>query len=520
MSNELIIDVTSNEVAIALIKDKGLVELNHEKNNIQFTVGDIYLAQVKKIMPSLNAAFVNVGYERDAFLHYLDLGPQFQSLNKYLEQNLNQKGQVSDLSKFHNLPDIEKAGKVGDILKSGQKIIVQVAKEPISTKGPRLTSEISIAGRNLVLIPFSNKISVSQKIKSVEERNRLKNLIKSIKPARYGVIVRTVAEGKRVADFDAEIRGLVEKWEGAFKELTQSTAVPSLAIGELNRTSAIVRDMMDESFNSIIVNDEILYKDIKGYIYGIAPEKEKIVKLHKEKAPIFDFYGIEKQIKGLFGKTVVFKQGAYLVIEHTEALHVIDVNSGNRNKKDIDQETNALEVNLAAADEIARQLRLRDMGGIIVVDFIDMVTSENRRKLYDRMKDNLKNDRAKHHLLPLSKFGLMEITRQRVRPEMNIKTRETCPVCKGSGKVEATILFADELETHFKYLAENINANQLILKVHPFVESYFNKNKGFFSSIRKEWIKKYKKKLIVEGVTKYHLLEFNFFDNKNDKIVL
>ena len=295
MSNELIIDVTSKEVAIALLRDKGLVELNHEKNNIQFTVGDVYLAQVKKIMPSLNAAFVNVGYERDAFLHYLDLGPQFQSLNKYLEQNLNNKGQASDLSKFHNLPDIEKTGKIVDVLKSGQKIIVQVAKEPISTKGPRLTSEISIAGRNLVLIPFSNKISVSQKIKSVEERNRLKNLIKSIKPARYGVIIRTVAEGKRVADFDAEIRELVEKWEGAFKQLAQETKVPSLAIGELNRTSAIVRDMMDESFNSIIVNDETLYKDIKGYIYGIAPEKEKIVKLHKDKAPIFDFYGIEKQ---------------------------------------------------------------------------------------------------------------------------------------------------------------------------------------------------------------------------------
>jgi ribonuclease G len=295
MSNELIIDVTSKEVAIALLRDKGLVELNHEKNNIQFTVGDVYLAQVKKIMPSLNAAFVNVGYERDAFLHYLDLGPQFQSLNKYLEQNLNNKGQASDLSKFHNLPDIEKTGKIVDVLKSGQKIIVQIAKEPISTKGPRLTSEISIAGRNLVLIPFSNKISVSQKIKSVEERNRLKNLIKSIKPARYGVIIRTVAEGKRVADFDAEIRELVEKWEGAFKQLAQETKVPSLAIGELNRTSAIVRDMMDESFNSIIVNDETLYKDIKGYIYGIAPEKEKIVKLHKDKAPIFDFYGIEKQ---------------------------------------------------------------------------------------------------------------------------------------------------------------------------------------------------------------------------------
>ncbi|MBN2668195.1 MAG: Rne/Rng family ribonuclease [Bacteroidales bacterium] len=518
MSNELIIDVNSKEVAIALLRNKELVELNNEKNNIQFTVGDIYLANVKKIMPSLNAAFVDVGYEKDAFLHYLDLGPQFQSLNKYLEFSLSPKNYSYDLSKFKPLPDIDKGGKIKDVLKAGQKILVQIAKEPISTKGPRLTSEISIAGRNLVLIPFSNKVSVSQKIKSVEERNRLINLIKSIKPSKYGVIIRTVAEGKRVADFDAELRELVEKWEGAFMRITEQTKVPSLAIGELNRTSAIVRDMMDETFNNIVVNDETIYNDIKGYIYSIAPEKEKIVKLHKDKSPIFDFYGIEKQIKGLFGKTVVFKHGAYLVIEHTEALHVIDVNSGNRNKKDVDQETNALEVNLAAADEIARQLRLRDMGGIIVVDFIDMVTPENRKRLYERMKENLKSDRAKNHLLPLSKFGLMEITRQRVRPEMNIKTIETCPVCKGTGEIEAAILFIDELETHFKYLAENINAKHLILKVHPFIGAFLTK--GWFKSIRRQWVKKYKRKLNIEMVTKYHFMEFHFFDDKNEKIVL
>ncbi len=519
MNNELIIDVKSKNMSIALLKDKGLVELNDEKNNIQFTVGDVYLAYVKKIMPSLNAAFIDVGYERDAFLHYLDLGPQFQSLDKYLKQSLTSgKKSTYELSNFSTKEDISKHGKIGDILKTGQRIIVQIAKEPISTKGPRLTSEISIPGRNLILIPFSNKVSVSQKIKSLEERNRLKNLIKSIKPEKYGVIIRTVAEGKKVADFDAELRELVDKWENAFKKIQQNTKVPSLVIGELNRASSIVRDMMDETFNSIIVNEETIYKDIKGYIREIDPEKEKIVKLHKEKTPIFDYYGIEKQIKGLFGKTVVFKHGAYLVIEHTEALHVIDVNSGNRNKKGIDQETNALEVNLAAADEIARQLRLRDMGGIIVVDFIDMLKHENKKAVYERMKENLKTDRAKNHLLHLSKFGLMEITRQRVRPEMNIKTMESCPACKGTGKVEATILFVDELESHFRYLAKNINVNKVILKVHPFVESYINK--GFFKTIRRQWVKKYKKKLKVVGVTKYHLLEYNFFDNKDEKIIL
>jgi len=518
-SNELIIDVDNKEVSIALLKDKSLVELNKEKNNIQFTVGDIYLATVKKIMPSLNAAFVNVGYEKDAFLHHLDLGPQFKSFNKYLEQSLqNDKDRNYSLSKFKNFPDIDKTGKIKDILKGGQKIIVQIAKEPISTKGPRLTSEISIAGRNLVLIPFSNKVSVSQKIKSVEERNRLKNLIKSIKPANYGVIIRTVSEGKKVADFDLELRELIAKWEEAFKNISHDTPSPSLVIGELNRSSVIVRDMMDETFNNIVVNDEILYKDIKNYIQTIAEGKEKIVKLYKEKTPIFEHYGIEKQIKSLFGKTVVFKQGAYLVIEHTEALHVVDVNSGNRNKKDIDQATNALEVNLAAADEVSRQLRLRDMGGIIVVDFIDMASADYRKQLFERMKENLSTDRAKHHVLPLTKFGLMEITRQRVRPEMNIKTVETCPVCKGTGEVDASVLFVDEIETHLKYLIKNINVKKITLKVHPFVEAYINK--GFFSSIRKQWIKTYKKKISVISDMRYHFLEFHFFDENNEQIIL
>ena len=370
----------------------------------------------------------------------------------------------------------------------------------------------------MVLIPFSNKVSVSQKIKSVEERNRLKNLIKSIKPANYGVIIRTVSEGKKVADFDLELRELIAKWEEAFKNISHDTPSPSLVIGELNRSSVIVRDMMDETFNNIVVNDEILYKDIKNYIQTIAEGKEKIVKLYKEKTPIFEHYGIEKQIKSLFGKTVVFKQGAYLVIEHTEALHVVDVNSGNRNKKDIDQATNALEVNLAAADEVSRQLRLRDMGGIIVVDFIDMASADYRKQLFERMKENLSTDRAKHHVLPLTKFGLMEITRQRVRPEMNIKTVETCPVCKGTGEVDASVLFVDEIETHLKYLIKNINVKKITLKVHPFVEAYINK--GFFSSIRKQWIKTYKKKISVISDMRYHFLEFHFFDENNEQIIL
>jgi len=360
VSKELVINSSSSEVVIALLEDKNLVELNKEKNNTNFAVGDIYLGKVKKIMPGLNAAFIDVGYEKDAFLHYLDLGHQFRSLDKFLKQALDSKQRVVQISKFHLEPDIDKNGKIQQVLSEGQSILVQVAKEPISTKGPRLASEISIAGRNLVLIPFTDKISISQKIQDNEERDRLKKLIQSIKPKNFGVIVRTVAENKRVADLDLELRELVLKWEGAFVNLKNKP--PKLVLGELNRTTAILRDMLSSEFNNVYINDKTLYTETREYIKAIAPEKEKIIKHYNRNQPIFEYFGLEKQIKALFGKTVAIQKGAYLVIEHTEALHVIDVNSGNRSQSGSNQEENAIDVNSVAAFEIARQLRLRDMG--------------------------------------------------------------------------------------------------------------------------------------------------------------
>jgi ribonuclease G len=514
VSTELVIDVTPSEIAIALLVDKQLVELNKEKRNLQFTVGEIYLGKVKRIMPGLNAAFVDVGYEKDAFLHYLDLGPQFQTLNNYLKNSLNKKGKPLSIPRIKLEKDIDKNGKIADVLKTGQLVMVQIAKEPISTKGPRLSSELSIAGRNLVLIPFADKVSVSQKLESADEKKRLKKLVESIKPKNYGVIVRTVAEGKKVAVLDAELRGLVKKWESAFEKITISN-VPKLAIGELTRTSAILRDILNGSFNNIFVNDEPTYQEIKDYVDSIAPEKGKIVKLYDGPNPIFDHFGVDKQIKAAFGKTVSFKSGAYLIIEHTEALHVIDVNSGNRSKLGENQESNALEVNLAAADEIARQLRLRDMGGIIVVDFIDMHSNENRQKVFDKMREAMDSDRTKHNILPLSKFGLMQITRQRVRPELSIQTLEKCPTCKGSGEIAPTVLFIDDIENHINFLLNETHYKKLTLKVHPYIEGFI-KN-GFFS-LQWKWFFRFKKIIRVQSVSSYHLLEFHFFDQNGEII--
>ncbi|MCG8696896.1 MAG: Rne/Rng family ribonuclease [Bacteroidales bacterium] len=515
MNKELIIDANHTEINIALLEDKKLVELNKEKSNPKFSVGDIYLGRVKKIMPGLNAAFIDVGYEKDAFLHYHDLGPQFRSLKKYLLSSLNKKSKVPSFQKLKLDPDIDKNGKIADVLAAGQYVLVQVAKEPISTKGPRLTSEIAIAGRNMVLMPFYDKVSVSQKIESSDEKKRLRMLIQSIKPHNYGIIVRTAAEGKMVKTLDEEIRSLVKKWESAFENI-RFVKPPTLVVSELNRTSAILRDILSGSFNNIHVNDENLGREIKDYINTISPDLEKIVSIYKNPTPIFEKFGVLKQIKTSFGKTVSFKNGAYLIIEHTEALHVIDVNSGNRAKKVESQEATALEVNLSACDEIARQLRLRDMGGIIVVDFIDMTRQENKVKVNERMRQAMEADRTKHSILPLSRFGLMQITRQRVRPEMHINTREKCPTCGGTGEISPSILITERIELKLKDIRKEEEFNKMILRVHPFVAAYLKK--GWMLSIIKKLARKYKCKIRLEGISSYDFLEYRFFDSRGNEL--
>jgi len=514
VSSELVINSTNERVSIALLEDSKLVELNESSLKQRFSVGDIYLARVKKIMPGLNAAFIDVGYEKDAFLHYLDLGPQFSSLNKYLGQVLLKKGRPIPISKFKRLPDINKHGKINEILKQGQHILVQIAKEPISTKGPRLTSEISIAGRNIVLMPFSDKISISSKISSQEEKERLKNLLTAIRPQNFGIIVRTVAEGKKVAELDTELRTLVKKWENSFDHLT-TKGVPRLVISELSRESAVVRDHLNGNFDGIHISDEKVFNEIKDYIREVAPEKEKIVKLYSGKEPIFEKMGILMQIKAAFGKTVSFKQGAYLIIEHTEALHVIDVNSGNRSRSSNDQETNALEVNLSAADEVARQLRLRDMGGIIVVDFIDMHKHENKQKLYDRMKEAMSADKTKHNILPLTKFGILQITRQRVRPEMHIETAESCPTCNGSGKAQPAILFPELVKNELSMVIGEYQPSKVEVALHPFVAAYLTK--GFLSEERK-WRKELGCKIKIRSVESLHFMEFKFYNEQGEEL--
>ena len=516
MKSELVVDVSREEVSIALLEDSRLVSLQKESRNIAYAVGDLYLAKVKKLMPGLNAAFVDVGYEKDAFLHYLDLGPQFNTYIRYVREALDDKRKVPSVSKLKFDQDIPKQGTIQDVLKPGDQLLVQVAKEPISTKGPRLTTEISFTGRFMVLMPFGDKISISQKIKSTEEKIRLRQLIGSIKPKGFSVIVRTSAENKRVAELNNEMRTLFKSWEDSIAKMQRAKA-PALVYQEDSRTLSMIRDLFAPTFENIHVNDKESYEQIRKYVSLIAPEKDSIVQLYDSEVPIFDHYNITRQIKSSFGKTVSFRSGAYLIIEHTEALHVIDVNSGNRSKATPDQESNALDVNLKAADEIARQLRLRDMGGIIVVDFIDMAKQEHRQELYDHMREIMANDRARHNILPLSKFGLMQITRQRVRPALDIATAETCPSCFGKGYVQSSLLFTDKLEEKIEYLTEHLKVKKFIMYVHPYVESYVKK--GLFS-LYSRWRRRYGRGVKVVADESLAFLQYKVLDQNKAEIDL
>ena len=517
MSNELAISSTASGDRIALIEDKRLVELHVDQQDEKFTVGDIYLGTVRKVSQGLNAAFVDVGYEKDAFLHYHDLGPQFRSLLKYVKQAQSNRNGSASLSNFQYEPEIDKQGKVTQVLNRNQQILVQVIKEPISTKGPRLSCEISLPGRYIVLVPFTNVISVSKKITSKEERQRLQKLMTSIKPDNFGVIIRTVAEGKEVAELDRDLQGLIDRWNEGHQNLLKARPRDKI-IGEMGRASSLMRDLLNESFDNITVDTREAFEEVKSYIRSIAPDKEKIVRLHSSsRNKLFEANGVERQIKTLFGKTVSLSGGGYLVIEHTEALHVIDVNSGNSGNRpnSEDQELTALKVNLEAVSEVARQLRLRDIGGIIVVDFIDQKKAEHRKQIYDEMRKEMKGDRSRHTVLPLSKFGLMQITRQRVRPEMNLKTREVCPACGGTGSIAASIAVADVLENNLEFLLTKQNERGITIRVHPFLQAYFTK--GLLSR-QKKWFFKYGQWINVRADSSLGITDFKFFNRAEEEI--
>ena len=515
MTSELFIDVQPQKISLALTEDKRLMEYQEESQEVSFQVGNIYLAQVKKIMPGLNSCFVNVGYEKDAFLHYLDLGPQFNAYAKYMRRLMSDRKNLPAHDKKNDTQICPKDGAIQYFLQQGQELLVQIVKEPISTKGPRLTCELSFAGRFLVLIPFENKVNVSAKIKNPTERARLKQVIESIKPEGCGIIVRTVAEGKKASELDNEMKILTQRWTNTLNRAQKAKEMPTLEYEESSRAVGLLRDLFNPSYEGIYVNREDVFHEIKDYVSLIAPERTDCVKMYRGNLPIFDNFDITRQIKSGFGTTVTYKGGAYLIIEHTEALHVIDVNSGNRTKKEDSQEANALEVNLGAADEIARQLRLRDMGGIIVVDFIDMKQAESKQVLYDRMVENMKQDRTRHNILPLTKFGLMQITRQRVRPETVVQVEEVCPTCHGTGSIKSSLLFTKVLEGKIQMMQNHLGIKNFTLHVHPYVYAYICQG---ICSLKMKWQWRYGFGIKIIPSQKLGMLQYEFYDSNGQEI--
>ena len=543
VTSNLIIDLNkqTRETRIALLEDGNLVEFRSQRQNASFSVGDIYLGVVRKVMLNHNAAFVDIGFKKEGFLHLKDLGLHYAFMASRVKQSLREGRALSveeARARFTFRTDSpeakealaskreaqrvniasEQLPKITDLVKSGQTILVQIAREPYSNKGPSLTTEISLAGRNMVLLPFSDRVLVSSKISSKEEMARLKRLMRSILPAGFGVIVRTAAEGMQVAPLDAELNELLARWDECLQVLHLNPKPPCLLHSELKSSSALLRDNLNGSYTGIHVNDRQLFQEIKSYLNTIAPQKQEIVKFYSStRVPIFDAFQVSKQLKKLLGQMVVFHGGSYLIIQHPEAFHVIDVNSGSGAKSARTPEETALEVNLAACDEIARQLRLRDMGGIIVIDFIDMATAANRKMVYDRMRELMANDKVTHRILEITDFGLMQITRQRHRPEERIDTTEKCPCCQGSGRVASTIALEDEIERKLQIITEKGLLDRIELRAHPFVAAYYNK--GILCRRRKV-AKALHCKLRVEPDESYNLLDYKFFDFEGNEVSL
>jgi len=506
MSRELIVQSKASHVELALMEKNRLVEFHQEKNDNKLNVGDVFLSKITKLTPGLNATFVNIGHKKEGFLHYSDLGPKVLSQINLLDQL--QTNPDFSFDEYDKLPEIDKNGKINEVLKRGLPILVQITKEPISTKGPRLTSEITLAGRYAVLVPLNDQISISRKIKEPNERKRLSDIFSKYGAKNYGFIVRTAAEGQKTEDLERDIMALKEKWVKILDTVAGSKA-PSKIYTELNKSFSILRDLLSSDFNKVVCDNSLIAAEISDYIAVIAPEKKKMVEHYKGKKPVFDQFQVTRQMKSLFGKTVNLSNGAYLVIEHTEAMNVIDVNSGNKVNADADQEKNSLQVNLMAAEEIARQLRLRDIGGIIIIDFIDMKKSENKKLVLQTMRDSMTLDRSKHTILSITKFGLMQITRQRVKPLVHIETTETCPTCKGAGEIDSPLLVLDEIEDDLDYLLTELNYQKIKIITHPFIEAYLKK--GLWKSQQWQWFFKYKKWSEIHSDLSLHLTQYKFF---------
>ncbi len=489
MKNQIIIHASGKQTRIALLEDGELAQLFIESDENQRTVGNIYLARVHKVMSGIRAAFIDMGTPKDAFLHFSDAGDH---LKEYV-QMLNDKDAIhknvrDELKKtdFNKISNYEKQKWAGRILRPGQQLLVQIVKEPIGSKGPRVSTDITVAGRFLVLIPMGEYIAVSRKINSRKERRRLKKVVGSMVPDGFGVIIRTVAKGKDKEEIEEDMRNVLKKWEGILERL-ETAKPPALLYKDLDMTESLVRDLFAKQYDRVLVDDPEMHKKIKSYVSQVAPQMIPNVELYKGREHIFDFMKIAKDVDSIFSPRVRMPSGGYLIFEQTEAMYVVDVNSGPYAAKE-KQEDNSLKTNLEAAREVAKQLRLRDIGGIIVVDFIDLRSGKNRKKIYDELKKEFKKDPAKTNVIGMSDFGLVQITRQRIRPSVVNSVSKVCPTCGGSGSVVTQNTIIADLDAWLSKFRTTTDYRAVDIYINPYLKSYLEK--GFLSK-KWKWMLRY-----------------------------
>ncbi len=510
MKNQIIIHGAANQTRVALIENGELAQLFIESPENQRTVGNIYLAEVHKVMAGIRAAFIDMGTQKDAFLHFSDTGEHLENylimLNgedaipkKALDENRKQK-------ENGNGSVTEEQNRTGSLLAPKQKVLVQIVKEPIGSKGPRVSTNITVAGRFLVLIPMGEYVAVSKRIRSHKERRRLRSCISSVLPDGFGVIVRTLAEGQSDEALHEDLKDVLDKWQGILDKLKEAKP-PALLHQDMDMTESLVRDLFAKDYSRILIDDAKIHRSIKSYVSRVAPNMVPNIELYKGSEHIFDYMKISRDVDSVFSPRVKMPSGGYLIFEQTEAMYVVDVNSGRYAAKR-DQEDNSLRTNLESAREIAKQLRLRDIGGIIVVDFIDLRDDANRKKVYDELKREFRKDRAKTNLLPMSDFGLVQITRQRIRPSVVKSVSKVCPMCGGSGSIVSQDTVVADIEswlTKFKY---NYNSHfTLDLHLNPYLRSMIQR--GWISQ-RLKWLLRYRLNIHIMADDTLSMNDFKF----------
>lgn len=502
MKKDIIINSTSTETRVALLENDELVELNVERPQNERNVGSIYKGIVRKIVPGMEAAFIDIGWEQDAFLHFSDYSDEISG-GPFEDDEDEKPVKPSQRVSFH---DREIA------LKNGQEVLVQIIKEPLGNKGPRITTQVALPGRSVVLVPYHSRVGISRRITDFKERRRLKSLANKIKPEGFGMIVRTVAEGKTQEELQLDLASQLKLWKKLEKKVKKDPP-RTLIFKDLSLASSIVRDLFTPDIDSLIVDSKRFYRQVRSYIEEVAPLLVNKVKHYDGAKPIFDHYKIESDIEKSLSRKVWLNGGGYVIIEQTEALVTIDVNSGRfMGKKD--HEENSLKVNLRAAREICRQLRLRDLGGLIVIDFIDMWDDKNRKKIYDEMKKELKDDRSKTDILPISQFGLMEMTRQRIKPSLLYTFNETCPACAGLGMVPSRETVCTQIERWVKRFKSHSREKRIILTVAPAMYEFLTD--GVNNRIR-QFMMKNILLIKLKRDDRFKIDEFTFFSPKQEK---